>query len=228
MRRSGARRCSVEPGQPGDRRVTESRRERSPAWPDPPAGRLRAAGTSGDGSRARTTTWPAARGTRSRSTRTWPRGGAGASGRERWSTCPGPIRRRRCSAMPSRLPMAIAPTAFHGLAHPDGELATARAAGVAGVPFILSTSSSRSIEEVAAAAPDATRWFQLYLQGAPGVSRSLVDRAADERLPRHRADRGPAGPRVIANGTGAPGSCSRRSATSDDTAFRSPAGRRRT
>ena len=81
--------------------------------------------------------------------------------------------------MPTRLPMAIAPTAFHGLAHPDGELATARAAGAAGVPFILSTSSSRSIEEVAVAAPDATRWFQLYIQGAPGLSRTLVDRAAE-------------------------------------------------
>lgn len=81
--------------------------------------------------------------------------------------------------MPTRLPMAIAPTAFHGLAHPDGELATARAAGASGVPFILSTSSSRSIEEVAVAAPDATRWFQLYLQGAPGLSRALVDRAAE-------------------------------------------------
>ncbi len=57
-------------------------------------------------------------------------------------------------------------------------------------------SSSRSIEEVAAAAPDATSWFQLYLQGAPGLSRSLVERAADGRLPRDRADRGPAGPRL--------------------------------
>lgn len=80
--------------------------------------------------------------------------------------------------MPSRLPMAIAPMASHGLAHPDGELATARAAGMAGVPYILSTTSSRSIEEAAAAAPEATRWFQLYLQGAPDLSRSLVDRAA--------------------------------------------------
>jgi 4-hydroxymandelate oxidase len=79
---------------------------------------------------------------------------------------------------PAAMPLAIAPMAAHGLAHPDGELATARAAAAAGVPFTLSTTSSRSIEEVAAAAPDAVRWFQLYVQRDPGVTRSLVERAA--------------------------------------------------
>jgi 4-hydroxymandelate oxidase len=79
---------------------------------------------------------------------------------------------------PSAFPVAIAPMAVHGLAHPDGEIATARAAGAAGVPFILSTTSSRSIEEVAAAATDATLWFQLYVQQDEGVTRSLVERAA--------------------------------------------------
>jgi 4-hydroxymandelate oxidase len=74
-------------------------------------------------------------------------------------------------------PVAIAPMAAHGLAHPDGELATARAAAAAGVPFTLSTVASRSIEEVAAAAPDGTRWFQLYHQADPGLSRSFVERA---------------------------------------------------
>jgi 4-hydroxymandelate oxidase len=77
----------------------------------------------------------------------------------------------------SALPMAIAPTAFHSLAHPEGELETMRGAAAAGVPFILSTSSSRLLEDVAAAAPDATRWFQLYLQDVPGLSESLVRRA---------------------------------------------------
>jgi len=77
----------------------------------------------------------------------------------------------------SSMPVAVAPTAFHTLAHPDGETATVQGAAAAGVPFILSTSSSRSLEDVAAAAPDATRWFQLYLQEAPGLSRSLVERA---------------------------------------------------
>ena len=80
---------------------------------------------------------------------------------------------------PSALPLAIAPMAIHGLAHPDGELATARAAAAAGVPFTLSTMASRSIEEVATAAPDGTRWFQLYVQRDPGRSRSFVQRAVD-------------------------------------------------
>jgi len=75
------------------------------------------------------------------------------------------------------IPVAIAPMAVHGLAHPDGEIETARGAAAAGIPFILSTTSSRSIEEVSAGAPGATRWFQLYVQDDPAVSRSLVERA---------------------------------------------------
>jgi 4-hydroxymandelate oxidase len=79
---------------------------------------------------------------------------------------------------PSAMPVAISPMAFHGAAHPDGEVATARAAAAAGVPFTLSTMSSRSIEEVAAATPDATLWFQLYVQADPRRTRRLVERAA--------------------------------------------------
>ncbi|HTC85359.1 MAG TPA: alpha-hydroxy acid oxidase [Candidatus Acidoferrum sp.] len=78
---------------------------------------------------------------------------------------------------PVAMPLAVAPMASHGLAHPDGEAATARAASLAGVPFTLSTMSSRSIEEVAAAAPDGIRWFQLYIQSDRGFARSLVERA---------------------------------------------------
>jgi isopentenyl diphosphate isomerase/L-lactate dehydrogenase-like FMN-dependent dehydrogenase len=79
---------------------------------------------------------------------------------------------------PSSMPVAIAPMATHGLAHPDGEVAMARAAAAAGIPFILSTMSTRSLEEVAAAIPDATRWFQLYVQADPRRAPSLVERAA--------------------------------------------------
>ena len=79
---------------------------------------------------------------------------------------------------PASMPVAIAPMAVHGVAHPDGEVATARAAAGAGVPFALSTTSSRSIEEVAERAPDGRRWFQLYVQLDPGRSRELVERAA--------------------------------------------------
>lgn len=80
--------------------------------------------------------------------------------------------------MPTSMQVAVAPMAVHGLAHPDGEVAAARAAGVAGIPFMLSTTSSRSIEDVAAGAPEANRWFQLYVQVDPGRTRELVDRVA--------------------------------------------------
>lgn len=75
------------------------------------------------------------------------------------------------------MPLAIAPMAAEGLAHPDAEIAVARAAAAAGVPFVLSTMSTRSIEEVAAGASDGVRWFQLYTQADPRRSRSLVERA---------------------------------------------------
>jgi 4-hydroxymandelate oxidase len=79
---------------------------------------------------------------------------------------------------PSAMPVAIAPMAAHGLAHPDAEPAVARAAAAAGIPFIPSTMSTASLEEVAAATPSATRFFQLYAQVDPGRTRSLVERAA--------------------------------------------------
>ena len=76
------------------------------------------------------------------------------------------------------VPWAIAPMAAQGLADPDAEVAVARAAAAAGVPMILSTLSSVAMEDVAAAAPEGTRFFQLYVQGDWGVNRSLVERAA--------------------------------------------------
>jgi 4-hydroxymandelate oxidase len=80
--------------------------------------------------------------------------------------------------IPLALPWAIAPMAAQALAHPDAEVAVARAAAAAGVPLILSTLSSASLEDVAAAAPDGVRFFQLYVQRDWGVTRSLVERAA--------------------------------------------------
>jgi 4-hydroxymandelate oxidase len=79
---------------------------------------------------------------------------------------------------PVAFPVAVAPMAAHGLAHPLGEVATARAATAAGVPFTLSTVSSRSIEEVAEGSPAGRRWFQLYVQARPDQTRELVQRAA--------------------------------------------------
>jgi isopentenyl diphosphate isomerase/L-lactate dehydrogenase-like FMN-dependent dehydrogenase len=75
------------------------------------------------------------------------------------------------------IPVAIAPMAAHGLAHPDAEVATARAAAAVGIPFAASTMSTRSLEEIAAAAPTGARWFQLYAQSDPRESRRLVERA---------------------------------------------------
>ena len=77
----------------------------------------------------------------------------------------------------TRLPLAIAPMAGQGLAHPDAETAVARAAAVAGVPFILSTMSTHSLETVARGAPGGLKWFQLYSQADPGRTRELVLRA---------------------------------------------------
>ena len=79
---------------------------------------------------------------------------------------------------PAALPIGVAPAALHGLAHRDGELATARAAAAAGAINVLSTMSSHSIEAVADAAPDGRRWFQLYVQPDPALTRDLVERAA--------------------------------------------------
>ncbi len=74
-------------------------------------------------------------------------------------------------------PFYISPTAYQGLLHPDGELATARAASAANVLAVFSTISSRSLEEIAQAAPAGPRWFQLYLQPEFSTTQSLIDRA---------------------------------------------------
>ncbi|MFT7837616.1 lactate 2-monooxygenase [Saccharothrix sp. BKS2] len=74
-------------------------------------------------------------------------------------------------------PVLLAPVGVQSILHPDGELATARAAAELGVPFILSTASSHTIEEVAEAAGDGPRWFQLYWPNDPDVAASILDRA---------------------------------------------------
>ena len=79
---------------------------------------------------------------------------------------------------PCALPLAIAPLAAQGELHADAEVATARAAAAAGVPLIVSTASTRSLEEVAAVAPEATHWFQLYTQADAQRTRNTVERAA--------------------------------------------------
>lgn len=74
------------------------------------------------------------------------------------------------------LPLAIAPTGLTGLFHRDGEIAGARAARAAGIPFCLSTMSICSIEDVRASV-EGPFWFQLYVMKDRGFTRSLVERA---------------------------------------------------
>ena len=64
---------------------------------------------------------------------------------------------------PVASPVGIAPTAIQGLAHPEGEVATARGAAAAGALLILSSLATCRLEDVAAAAPDAVRWMQIYV-----------------------------------------------------------------
>jgi len=72
-------------------------------------------------------------------------------------------------------PILLAPTAYHRLVHPDGELATARGAGAAGLPLVVSSASNTTIEDVAAVAT-APLWFQLYVQTDRAFTRDLVQR----------------------------------------------------
>jgi isopentenyl diphosphate isomerase/L-lactate dehydrogenase-like FMN-dependent dehydrogenase len=76
---------------------------------------------------------------------------------------------------PLRFPILVAPTAFHRLGHPDGELATARAAASVGALMVLSTISTVPLEDVAATGVD--RWFQLYVMRDRSLSEELVRRA---------------------------------------------------
>jgi L-lactate dehydrogenase (cytochrome) len=78
------------------------------------------------------------------------------------------------------IPLVLAPTGFTRMVTPGGELDVARAAGRAGLPYTLSTLSTRSIEEVAAAGT-GPKWFQVYVFRDRGVVRELLARAAAAR-----------------------------------------------
>src|SRR5262245_42807327 len=82
------------------------------------------------------------------------------------------------------MPVLIAPTAFHRLAHPDGECATARAAVAADTIMIAAMAATATIEDIAAAARSAAPkdikpviWFQFYIQPDLGFTEELVHRA---------------------------------------------------
>lgn len=74
-------------------------------------------------------------------------------------------------------PVLLGPVGVQGIVHSDGEVASGRAAAGLGIPFVLSTVSSRSIEEVAQHMGDARRWFQLYWGTDPGITASMLQRA---------------------------------------------------
>ncbi|MGH9213964.1 MAG: alpha-hydroxy acid oxidase [Acidimicrobiales bacterium] len=75
-------------------------------------------------------------------------------------------------------PLALSPTGFSRIADPQGELAVARSAARAHLPYTLSTLGTRSIEEVAAVS-DGRKWFQVYVWRDRGLVKELIQRAAD-------------------------------------------------
>src|SRR3989442_777182 len=76
------------------------------------------------------------------------------------------------------MPILVAPTSFHGLVHPEGEVATAKGAAAAGTLMAVSTIATKTLEEIAAAAP-GPRWFQLYAYRDRRVTEDLLHRAAN-------------------------------------------------
>jgi 4-hydroxymandelate oxidase len=87
----------------------------------------------------------------------------------------------RCTILETELemPILVAPVAFQQLAHRDGEAGMARAAAAAGTVMCLSSLTSTRPAEVAAAAPEGKRWMQVYLFRDRGVTRAMVEEAAE-------------------------------------------------
>ncbi|AFY79026.1 alpha-hydroxyacid dehydrogenase, FMN-dependent L-lactate dehydrogenase [Pleurocapsa sp. PCC 7327] len=75
------------------------------------------------------------------------------------------------------MPILIAPMAFQCLAHPEGELATARAAQKLGAVMVLSTLSTKSLAAVASERKNIFQWFQLYVHKDRSLTRTLVEMA---------------------------------------------------
>lgn len=84
-----------------------------------------------------------------------------------------------CELLGSRLatPIMVAPTAWHRMAHPDGEIETARGASAAGALMVVSTRASRPLAEIAAAADHW--WFQVYLTEDRTLAEAMAREAAD-------------------------------------------------
>jgi L-lactate dehydrogenase (cytochrome) len=78
----------------------------------------------------------------------------------------------------SELPFAFAPTGFTRMMNHEGESAVVKVAERIGIPYALSTMGTTSIEDVAAAAPEARKWFQLYVWNDRSAGEDLVKRSA--------------------------------------------------
>ena len=74
-------------------------------------------------------------------------------------------------------PLLVAPMALQRMAHDDGEIGMARATAAAGIPMVISTMATVTLEDIASAVPDAMRWFQFYVHKDRDLSRRLLDRA---------------------------------------------------
>jgi lactate 2-monooxygenase len=80
--------------------------------------------------------------------------------------------------VPFPAPVGLGPVGVQSIVHPDGELASARAAAVVGLPYVASTAASHTLEEIAEAhGPDGRRWFQLYWPRGEELAASFVHRA---------------------------------------------------
>jgi isopentenyl diphosphate isomerase/L-lactate dehydrogenase-like FMN-dependent dehydrogenase len=74
-------------------------------------------------------------------------------------------------------PVLLAPVGVQSILHPEGELASARAAASVGVPYVASTAASHTLEDIAAALGDGARWYQLYWPRDEELAASFVHRA---------------------------------------------------
>jgi lactate 2-monooxygenase len=79
------------------------------------------------------------------------------------------------TAMPA--PVLMGPVGVQSILHPEGELASARAASSLGIPMVASTAGSHTLEQIAEAAGDGPRWFQLYWPRGEELAASFVHRA---------------------------------------------------
>lgn len=119
-----------------------------------------------------------------------PSAGGGSTARanvaafERWRIVPRMLREHATRELatevlgtPMTAPVILGPVGVQTLAHPDGELASARAAAVLGLPFVQSTQADHSIEQVAEASGEGARWYQLYWPSDPELCESFLSRA---------------------------------------------------